>query len=61
MLRHHALISPLCATSYIFHAWVFRDIAAALICRLVYRGARRPALWVAGVLDAAEATSTVLW
>lgn len=58
MLRHRSLVPPLRATSYIFHAWVFRGVVAVLVCWLFYRGARRLAVWatvtlvVAGVLDA---------
>ena len=58
VIHHHALVSPLRATSYIFHAWVFRLIVVVLAAWLVYQGARRLAAWAittlvaAGVLDA---------
>jgi membrane-associated phospholipid phosphatase len=58
VIHHHAWVSPLRATSYIFHAWVFRVIVVALAGWLVYQGARRLAAWaittlvVAGLLDA---------
>ncbi len=58
VIHHHAWVSPLRATSYIFHAWVFRIIVVALAGWLVYQGARRLAAWavttliVAGLLDA---------
>ncbi len=58
VIHHHALVSPLRATSYIFHAWVFRLVVVVLAAWLVYQGARRLAAWAittlvaAGVLDA---------
>jgi undecaprenyl-diphosphatase len=58
VLRHHGLIQPLRATSYIFHAWVFRVVVAGLAVWLIYQGARRLAAWAittlvaSGVLDA---------
>ncbi|HEY7486188.1 MAG TPA: phosphatase PAP2 family protein [Streptosporangiaceae bacterium] len=57
VLDHRVFVHPLQATSYIFHAWVFRSIVVALIVWLVLRGARRLAAWAAitlvvgGVLD----------
>jgi undecaprenyl-diphosphatase len=59
VLHHRAFISPLRATSYIFHAWVFRLVVVALAGWLFYQGAKRLAAWamttlvVAGILDAA--------
>jgi undecaprenyl-diphosphatase len=56
--HHHGLIDPLRATSYVFHAWVFRVIVVGLAIWLFYQGARRLAAWAittlvaAGVLDA---------
>jgi undecaprenyl-diphosphatase len=56
-LHHRVLVHPLQATSYIFHAWVFRVVVAALAVWLIYRGARRLAAWalanlvVSGILD----------
>ena len=47
VLNHHGFVSPLRATSYIFHAWVFRAIIAVLVGWLFYRGARRLAAWAA--------------
>jgi membrane-associated phospholipid phosphatase len=58
VLHHHAFVDPLRATSYIFHAWVFRVVVVALAGWLIYRGARRLAAWAlttlvaAGILDA---------
>jgi membrane-associated phospholipid phosphatase len=60
VLHHRELVSPLRATSYIFHAWVFRLVVAVLVVWLLRRGARRLALWavttmvVAGLLDGAH-------
>lgn len=57
VLHHHGLVGPLRATSYVFHAWVFRVIVVALVGWLVHQGARRLAAWAvttlvaAGVLD----------
>ncbi|MGH3378533.1 MAG: phosphatase PAP2 family protein [Actinoallomurus sp.] len=57
VLHHHGLVDPLRATSYLFHAWVFRVIVVALAGWLFYQGARRLAAWAlttlvaAGVLD----------
>src|SRR4051794_11528273 len=57
VLHHRASISPLRASSYIFHAWVFRGGGVALAGWLVSRGARGlaagaiPPLGAAGVLD----------
>jgi undecaprenyl-diphosphatase len=59
VLDHRQFVHPLQATSYIFHAWVFRGIALALAAWAFRRGARRMALWavvtitVAGLLDVA--------
>ncbi len=58
VLHHRGLIPPLRATSYIFHAWVFRIVVTALAGWLLWQGARRLAAWamatlvVAGLLDA---------
>jgi len=58
VLRHRQFVHPLQATSYIFHAWVFRGAAVVLAAWAFWRGARRMALWavvtitVAGLLDA---------
>src|SRR5918999_809540 len=41
VLDHRVWVRPLQATSYIFHAWVFRFIVAVLVVWLFYRGARR--------------------
>src|ERR671935_267139 len=43
--HHHGLIDPLRATSYVFHAWVFRVIVVGLAIWLFYQGARRLAAW----------------
>lgn len=57
VLSHRVLVNPLRATSYIFHAWVFRVIVAALAIWVFRQGARRLAAWavttlvVAGLLD----------
>ncbi|MEO5875967.1 MAG: phosphatase PAP2 family protein [Streptosporangiaceae bacterium] len=53
VLDHRALIDPLKATSYIFHAWVFRTVVLALAVWLFIRGARRLALWAVVTLTAA--------
>jgi undecaprenyl-diphosphatase len=45
VLDHRVWVRPLQATSYIFHAWVFRFIVAVLVVWLFYRGARRLAAW----------------
>jgi undecaprenyl-diphosphatase len=47
VLEHRVLVHPLQATSYVFHAWVFRIIIAGLVGWLLYRGARRLAAWAA--------------
>src|SRR4051812_8237184 len=58
VLHHRAFVSPLRATSYIFHAWVFRLVVAVLVGWLLYQGAKRLAAWAmttlvaAGILDA---------
>jgi membrane-associated phospholipid phosphatase len=58
VLHHHGLISPLRATSFVFHAWVFRIVVTGLAVWLLLQGARRLAAWalttlvVAGCLDA---------
>ena len=57
VLHHRQLVPPLQATSYVFHAWVFRGLVLALAAWAFLRGARRMALWavvtitVAGLLD----------
>lgn len=62
VLGHRWMIDPLRATSYVFHAWVFRGIVAVLVVWLVVKGARRLAAWAAvtmvaaGVLDLATKT-----
>ncbi|MCW2865455.1 MAG: PA-phosphatase [Actinoallomurus sp.] len=53
VLRHRGLIAPLRATSYIFHAWVFRLVVVALAAWLVAQGARRLAAWAITTLVAA--------
>jgi len=53
VLHHHALVSPLRATSYIFHAWVFRVVVTVLAGWLFYQGAKRLALWAMTTLVAA--------
>ncbi|MDN3355972.1 phosphatase PAP2 family protein [Actinomadura sp. DC4] len=53
VLHHHALVSPLRATSYIFHAWVFRLIVTGLAVWLFHQGARRLAAWAMTTLVAA--------
>ncbi|MEV5707385.1 phosphatase PAP2 family protein [Actinoallomurus sp. NPDC052274] len=63
VLRHRALVGPLRATAYVFHPWVFRTILLVLAAWLLYRGARRLALWaatnvlVAGVVSATLKTA----
>src|SRR3569833_1166271 len=58
VLHYREYVTPLRATSYIFHAWVFRVIVAALAGWLLYQGAKRLAVWAfttlvaAGFLDA---------
>jgi membrane-associated phospholipid phosphatase len=47
VLDHRVLVHPLQATSYIFHAWVFRSLIAILVAWLIFRGARRLAVWAA--------------
>jgi undecaprenyl-diphosphatase len=47
VLDHRVFVRPLQATSYVFHAWVFRSIIAVLVVWLLYRGARRLAAWAA--------------
>jgi membrane-associated phospholipid phosphatase len=47
VLDHRVFVRPLQATSYVFHAWVFRSIIVVLVVWLVYRGARRLAAWAA--------------
>jgi undecaprenyl-diphosphatase len=53
VLHHRSFISPLRATSYVFHAWVFRVIVVALAGWLLYQGARRLAAWAITTLVAA--------
>jgi membrane-associated phospholipid phosphatase len=60
VLHHHGLINPLRATSYIFHAWVFRLVVAALAGWLVYQGARRLAAWAITTLVAAGLLDVLL-
>ena len=60
VLHHRALISPLRATSYIFHAWVFRAIVVALAAWLLYQGAKRLAAWAITTLVAAGVLDVVL-
>lgn len=60
VLHHHALISPLRATSYIFHAWVFRLVVTALVGWLLYQGARRLAVWAITTLVAAGLLDVLL-
>jgi undecaprenyl-diphosphatase len=60
VLRHHGLISPLKATSYIFHAWVFRLVVVALAAWLVAQGARRLAAWAITTLVAAGLLDVLL-
>ncbi|WP_315987076.1 phosphatase PAP2 family protein [Actinomadura sp. HBU206391] len=45
VLDHRGFVHPLQATSYIFHAWVFRLIIGGLAIWLFVRGARRLAVW----------------
>jgi membrane-associated phospholipid phosphatase len=60
VLHHRGLISPLRATSYIFHAWVFRVVVAALAGWLLYQGAKRLAAWAITTLVAAGVLDVVL-
>lgn len=60
VLDHRVLVRPLQATSYIFHAWVFRLIVIALFAWLVYRGARRLAAWAAATITAGGLIGLVL-
>jgi membrane-associated phospholipid phosphatase len=50
VLEHRVFVRPLQATSYIFHAWVFRLIITGLAVWLFYRGARRLAVWAMATL-----------
>ncbi|MBW8484101.1 phosphatase PAP2 family protein [Actinomadura parmotrematis] len=52
-LDHRALVRPLQATSYVFHAWVFRLAIVALAGRLLHRGAKRLALWAVTTITVA--------
>ncbi|WP_344835461.1 phosphatase PAP2 family protein [Actinocorallia longicatena] len=52
VLDHRWLIRPMQATSYIFHAWVFRGIVLALVAWLLVRGARRLAAWAVVTITA---------
>src|SRR4051794_28367847 len=38
VLDPRALVPPLRATSYVFHAWVFRLVVACLVVWLLYQG-----------------------
>lgn len=49
-LEHRTLIRPLQATSYIFHAWVFRVVVIALAAWLFIRKARWLATWAVTTL-----------
>jgi membrane-associated phospholipid phosphatase len=60
VLDHRVLIDPLKATSYIFHAWVFRALVLALAAWLFARGARRLAVWAVVTLTAAGVLDFVL-
>jgi membrane-associated phospholipid phosphatase len=60
VIHHRVLVHPLQATSYIFHAWVFRVIVAGLAVWLCYRGARRLAVWAIVTLVAAGVLDVVL-
>jgi undecaprenyl-diphosphatase len=60
VIRHRALVGPLRATAYVFHPWVFRVILLALAAWLLYRGARRLAVWAtANVLVAGVVSGTL--
>jgi membrane-associated phospholipid phosphatase len=60
VLHHRGLIDPLRATSYVFHAWVFRLVVTALAGWLVYQGARRLAAWAITTLVAAGLLDVLL-
>lgn len=60
MVHHEALVHPLRATSYVFHAWVFRLIITGLAIWLFYRGAKRLAVWATVTLIAAGVLDVVL-
>jgi undecaprenyl-diphosphatase len=60
VLHHRGLISPLRATSYIFHAWVFRLVVVGLAVWLLYQGARRLAAWAITTLVAAGLLDVLL-
>jgi undecaprenyl-diphosphatase len=60
VLDHRAMIDPLKATSYIFHAWVFRLLVLGLAAWLFVRGARRLAAWAVVTLTAAGLLGFVL-
>lgn len=60
VLAHRALVDPLRATSYIFHAWVFRLIIAVLVIWLLRQGVRRLAAWAVTTLVAAGVLDVVL-
>ncbi|MGI8332025.1 phosphatase PAP2 family protein [Actinomadura scrupuli] len=52
VLQHPGLVSPLRASSYLFHPWLFRGVILAMAGWLAYRGARRLALWAASTVVA---------
>ncbi|HEU5158171.1 MAG TPA: phosphatase PAP2 family protein [Streptosporangiaceae bacterium] len=60
VLDHRVFVRPLQATSYVFHAWVFRSIIAVLFVWLLYRGARRLAAWAATTIVVGGVTGLVL-
>lgn len=53
VVDHHWLIDPLKATSYVFHAWVFRGTVVLVVAWLAFRRAWSAAVWTAVTTTAA--------